>query len=356
LNRVVHAVGHVVGIVAAAAFIFAPLPAWSQPKETKLSAFTLEQEVVLAGSPAEVYNAVTGDISPWWDHHFTATPKKFYIEPRPGGGFYEIFNDSGDGLLHGTVIWAERGKRLRFSGPLVLSGKVAEFVTTYDLNPDPAGTRLHLTVNFGGQLPEGFEKVVDEVWHHFLFERLKPYMEKRKASAQPDQVHNTSFVAPSGERVLRHEVLVNASLAEVWNALTTPEGLMSFMAPTVRMELKTGGRFDSNYRVGSKPDDPDAIHNQVLNYIPMEMFSIKVGLTKQFPAGPREAGTLFAVLNFRDAGNKQVLVTESMLGWGEGADWNQVYEFFNRGNAYTLAELARRFDQGPIVWERKKGE
>jgi len=61
-------------------------------------------------------------------------------------------------------------------------------------------------------------------------------------------------------------------------------------------------------------------------------------------------------LHLREAGNKQVLVTESMLGWGEGDDWNQVYELFNRGNAYTLAELARSFDQGPTVWEKKKGE
>jgi hypothetical protein len=31
-------------------------------KETKLSGFTIEQEIVLPGSPAEVYDAVTGDI------------------------------------------------------------------------------------------------------------------------------------------------------------------------------------------------------------------------------------------------------------------------------------------------------
>jgi len=64
---------------------------FAQPKETKLSGYTIEQEIVLPGSPVEVYDAVTGDISPWWDHKFTPKPKKFYLEPRPGGGFYEIF-------------------------------------------------------------------------------------------------------------------------------------------------------------------------------------------------------------------------------------------------------------------------
>jgi hypothetical protein len=42
-----------------------------------------------------------------------------------------------------------------------------------------------------------------------------------------------------------------------------------------------------------------------------------------------------------------------MLGWGNGEDWGQVYNFFDRGNAFTMTELARRFDQGPVAW---KGE
>jgi uncharacterized protein YndB with AHSA1/START domain len=161
---------------------------FAQPKETKLSGYTIEQEIVLPGSPAEVYDAVTGDISPWWDHKFTPKPKKFYLEPRPGGGFYEIFNDAGDGGLNATVIYAERGKRLRFTGPLVLSGKVADFAVTYDLAADPGGTLFHLTVNIAGQLPDGIEKIVDSVWHHLLVERLKPYLEspeyKKRAGAQ----------------------------------------------------------------------------------------------------------------------------------------------------------------------------
>jgi hypothetical protein len=161
---------------------------FAQPKETKLSGFIIEQEIVLPGSPAEVYDAVTGDISPWWDHKFTPKPQKFYLEPRPGGGFYEIFNDAGDGVLNATVIYADRGKRLRFTGPLVLSGKVANFAVTYDLAADPAGTLFHLTVNIAGQLPDGMEKLVDSVWHHLLAERLKPYLEspeyKKRAAAQ----------------------------------------------------------------------------------------------------------------------------------------------------------------------------
>ena len=326
----------------------------STVNETPIRGFTIEQTVILSGTPAEVYDAVTGDISPWWDHHFSQKPARFVIEPRPGGGFLEIFNDSGDGILHATVTWAERGKRLSYIGPLGFAGKATQFVVTYDLAPDPSGTKLHLTVNVAGQIPNGVEKGVQSVWNHFLVERLKPYLESAEyKNRKKTAVKNSSFVAPSGERVLRHEVVVPASLAEVWQTMTTSDGWMTFMAPHVRMELKTGGEFTSNYRVGAKLGDPGTIRNQVLNYVPMEMFSIKVGLTDQFPERPRQAGTLFCVFNLKELGPRSVLVTASMLGWGQGEDWDSVYKFFDRGNSYTMEELVRRFEQGPAVWKEQ---
>ena len=93
--------------------------------------FKIEQELILPATPNEVFDAVTGDITPWWDHSFSAHPKKLYIEARPGGGFYEIFDDAGNGVQHAVVIYADRGKMLRFTGPLGLSGRAVDCVTTY---------------------------------------------------------------------------------------------------------------------------------------------------------------------------------------------------------------------------------
>jgi uncharacterized protein YndB with AHSA1/START domain len=148
-----------------------------ETKDLKTGAFEVRQELVLPASPEALYDTMTGDISGWWDHSFSKHPKKMYIEAKPGGGFWEIFNDSGDGVLHATVIVADRGKLLRFTGPLGLSGEAVNMVTTYEFLPDPAGTKLRVTANVSGQLAEGEEKVLDAVWHHFLFDRLKPYVE-----------------------------------------------------------------------------------------------------------------------------------------------------------------------------------
>jgi len=168
----------------------------------------------------------------------------------------------------------------------------------------------------------------------------------------PNDVVNKSYVTPAGERVLRHEVIVKATLEEAWSALTTAEGLQSFMAPVVEVELKAGGKFHSNYAAGSKIGDPGTIYSQVLSFIPLKMFSIKIGLTDQFPPGPREAGTLFSVLEFEDLGNKKVKVIESMIGWKTGSDWDKTYQFFDRGNPYTLKKLQQRFVEGPVDWSK----
>ena len=154
-----------------------PTRAPGETKDLKTGAFQVQHELILPASPEAVYDAVTGDISGWWDHSFSQHPKRLFIEAKPGGGFWEIFDDAGNGVLHATVIYADRGKTLRFTGPLGFSGQAVEVVTTWEFLPDPAGTKLRLTCNVSGQIADGEDKIVDAVWHHFLVERLKPYIE-----------------------------------------------------------------------------------------------------------------------------------------------------------------------------------
>lgn len=148
------------------------------PSKPGYSVFSFEQEVRLPGSPNEIYDAISGDISGWWDHSFKERPHKLYLEAKPGGGFFEIFNERGEGAKHATVIYAERGKMLRFDGPLGLSGRALQLVCTYTFASSGAdSTVLGLSVHGSGEIGEGLPKVVEGVWHHFLFERFKPYIE-----------------------------------------------------------------------------------------------------------------------------------------------------------------------------------
>jgi hypothetical protein len=163
--------------LATVAFLTAAPDLRGDTKALKTSAFQIQQEVVLSAKPDAVFDAVTGDISPWWDHHISEHPKQLYTEPKPGGCFCEIFDDAGNGAQHAVVIYADRGKLLRFNGPLGFSGMAVDAVTNYEFLPDPAGTNLCVTTNITGQIDDPIAQAVDAVWHHFLVERLKPYID-----------------------------------------------------------------------------------------------------------------------------------------------------------------------------------
>ncbi|MFC2136006.1 SRPBCC domain-containing protein [Bacteroidota bacterium] len=149
--------------------------------QVKYDVFSFKKEVTLPGTPEVIYDAITGDISGWWDHSFKEKPIKLYIEAKPGGGFWEIFDEEGNGALHATVIYAERGKMLRFEGPLGLSGKAIQLVCTYNFEPvGQDSTKLKLEVHGSGEMDENIPGIVENVWEHFIFERFEPYIDEGK--------------------------------------------------------------------------------------------------------------------------------------------------------------------------------
>ncbi len=142
--------------------------------------FSFEKIVTLPGSPTQIFDDATGDISRWWDHSFSQNPKKLFLEAKPGGGFWEIFDDEGNGALHATVIYSERPKMIRFDGPLGLSGRAVQIVTTYEFTPvDKDSTLMKVSVHGSGEMEEGLSKIVEKVWEHFIFERFKPFVEAK---------------------------------------------------------------------------------------------------------------------------------------------------------------------------------
>ena len=140
-------------------------------------AFIVKQTTVVPCTPVEAFDAFTGDVTPWWDHSFSGTPYRMYIEPKPGGGFVELFDSAGNGALHATVITVQRGKLLRFEGPLGLAGSAVLNITTCAF--DSAGRdscRLTVEAHLSGEVDEKLASLVDGVWRHFLFDRFAPYI------------------------------------------------------------------------------------------------------------------------------------------------------------------------------------
>jgi len=152
----------------------------SQVNEQQYGVFQFELKAALSADPGTVYDAASGDISGWWDHSFSEKPYKLYIEARPGGSFMEIFDESGDGVRHAVVTAAQRGKLLRFVGPLGLAGKAVQIVTSYHFMPIGSdSTELKVDVHMAGEIDKKWAEIVKKVWHHFIFEQFEPYVKSK---------------------------------------------------------------------------------------------------------------------------------------------------------------------------------
>jgi uncharacterized protein YndB with AHSA1/START domain len=146
-----------------------------------------------------------------------------------------------------------------------------------------------------------------------------------------------------GDNRLLHEGIVNAPVDQVWAALTTKEGLESWMAAHAEIELKLGGTMKTQYNPKGTIDDARAIENTILSYEPMHMLSFKVTRAPQGFPFPNAIKNMWTVVYFEAQGDKTTLVREVSMGFGNDDESKKMREFFNRGNAFTLQQLQKRF-------------
>jgi len=163
-------------------------PAPAEPRLLETRAFEFDLRTPMPADRQTLWNALTGDVSGWWDHHFSETPAKLVVFPRPGGAFWEHFDaDGATGAEHAEVIYAMPPERLVMTGPFGFSGNAVKMVVTYELEAvadedlagdlDRTGSILTVTVSVSGVYKDGWDRAARDVWRHFIEERLKGYLE-----------------------------------------------------------------------------------------------------------------------------------------------------------------------------------
>ena len=171
-------------------------------------------------------------------------------------------------------------------------------------------------------------------------------------------VTNSSFVEADGDRVLQLSIVVNATPAQVWDAFTTAEGYRAWVAPVAAVDLRIGGDIEASYDPAAKIGGPDNIRNRIVAYVPQRLLSFRnVQAPKALPH--RELfGEIVTTLEIEDLGAGRSRVSLTAVGYGPGEGFDVLYRHFEWGNAYSLNELKKRFETGPIDWaalfERQK--
>jgi len=150
------------------------------------SGFRVRHEVIIAASPAKVYDALSGHVDRWWNaqHTYSGDSRNLTIDARAGGCFCEkLANGS---VEHMQVVHVRPNEMLRMTGglgPLQASGVAGAM--TWRLSPAQDETRLELTYGVGGYIADGFQGIapaVDRVLGEQV-DRLKRYVETGAADA-----------------------------------------------------------------------------------------------------------------------------------------------------------------------------
>ena len=173
------------------------------------------------------------------------------------------------------------------------------------------------------------------------------------APASSQEVQDISYSLPDGTRVMQHQIVVPASVEEVWAALTTTEGIRSWAAPVTRVDFRVGGVWESSYRLDRKIGDPGNIKNRYLSFLPLRMVSIQAFEAPPSFPHPELLPELFHVIELEKLGPQKVRVTISGVGYKSGGGYDAIYAHFAAGNPWSLRKLHQRFAQGPIDWAKE---
>jgi len=151
------------------------------------------------------------------------------------------------------------------------------------------------------------------------------------------------------QRMIRKEVIVNAPVKAVWDAWTTPEGAVTFFAPRANIRLAVGGPYELFF----DPEAPEGSQGseglKILSFLPMEMLSFEWSAPPQYPT-LRKGKRTWVVVQFYPRGQSEVRVRLTHLGWKEGDEWDEVFQYFRRAWDIVLGRLEHRFSRGPIDW------
>jgi uncharacterized protein YndB with AHSA1/START domain len=152
------------------------------------------------------------------------------------------------------------------------------------------------------------------------------------------------LAAPEG-RVLRHSGVVHASAAELWTAFTTAEGWTGAIGVAkAEIDLRPGGAIRTVYDPAATLGDDSTITNTILAYEPERLLALK-------PTAPKNAGehikafceTGWSVIRFEPLTPERTRLTVTSMGFQDTELHRKAYDFFDKGNAWTLKKVQEHF-------------
>jgi len=149
------------------------------------------------------------------------------------------------------------------------------------------------------------------------------------------------FPAATTLRAIVRETTVPIPRAEAWRAWTTADGLRSFFAETVRIDLRPGGPFEILFSAEAPEGERGAEGCTVLAFEPERLLAVSWNAPPQFAAVRQQRTQV--VLHFEEAGAGATRVRLVNHGYGEGEEWDRVFAYFERAWSTVMDNFAKTF-------------
>jgi uncharacterized protein YndB with AHSA1/START domain len=150
------------------------------------------------------------------------------------------------------------------------------------------------------------------------------------------------------ERAIDKEVTVPAPIDAVWQAWTTSAGIESFIAPEAVVVAKVGGAFHIHFDPYAEPGMKGADDMRFMALQRPTMLSFDWNAPPSLPEARQQR--TFVIVRLADVDGKSTRVTLHHTGWGHGGEWDKTYAYFDRAWSAVLANLKKRYDDGPLDW------
>ena len=142
----------------------------------------------------------------------------------------------------------------------------------------------------------------------------------------------------AGEKFIKKEIVIEASLDEVWTDWTTSEGITSFFAPEANIELKVGGAFEIIFLQNAEAGQRGCDDCKILSYLPEKMLSFQWMAPPHMPEVRKFKN--WVVLEFESINYNRTKLSLHHYGWEEGEEWQAAYDYFDE--AWTMVLKSQR--------------
>ena len=156
--------------------------------------------------------------------------------------------------------------------------------------------------------------------------------------------------AAPADRVLRTTIELAAPVNQVWALWTTEAGVTSFFAPGARIEPRVEGAYEIYFNPAAPPGQRGADGMQILVFQPSRRLAFTWNAPPSLPDMRGQRTIVY--IDLEPAGEGRTRLTFTHTGWGQGADWDAAYDYFDKAwNGFVLPMLQHRVANGPVDWK-----